>query len=326
MAIDQEQIIRLFKAKEKQTEIARLTGVRKSYIHLVLRNHGLIPFPPSRLDKNTIEKVSELYESGKSIQFIIDELNVTRYDVTVVLKKKFRHHSESNHLNGVNNAPEVDESLKQLILGSLLGDASISRNENRGYHVRITHSEKQRGYSEYLASRLNVKLHEYEGKPGGFSKQAFKYYVLWYKNAKFSKYLESIVLDNGKKKISQKWLDELKLEGIAYWFMDDGSSTWVDNSLEIHFSTLGFGVEENKLLAEKLTLMGYKTRINLDRRVSNGPGMFLRMSRFTTKKFMEDIKPYVWPIECMRYKLKLGVLTLIKGENGKSDRTKFCKS
>jgi hypothetical protein len=305
MVINQQQIVQLFKEGKRQIEISRLTGVRPSWVYAILRNHEQIPFPRSRLDKNTVKKIRWLYKSGKPVSAIVNELNVTNYDVTVVLKKKFRTSGESLHLNGINNAPEVDESTKQLILGSLLGDASISKSMNRSYYIRISHTEKQRGYTEYLTSKLGVKIHESYYESSTFSKVPFKVYKLTYKNARFLKYLESVVLMDGKKKVSQKWLNELGLEGIAYWFMDDGSSTWCGNSVIINFSTLGFDAEENKLLAEKLTSMGYLTRIRLDHRKYNGPGLFLSMSMTVTQKFMEDIKQYVWPIECMRYKIKL---------------------
>lgn len=303
MAVDQALVVKLYRDGWKQAEISKKLGIHKSYVHLVLRNHGVKPFPPTRINTKLIQKIKNEYQSGLSIQELIDKYKITRYDVTVVLKKKFRHPGDSNHAKAMRNSSFIDEHQKQLLLGTLLGDGSISKSKHRSYKVSVGHSEKQKGYVEYKAKMMGCNIHKLVNH--GFSNLPFWRFV--YQNVRVSEYLKGIVLINEKKTVNQRWMDELTLEGVAYWFMDDGSSSFNKSkkNIVVHFSTESYSYEEQILLINKLAKFGFKTSINNIKSRKEGTNMFLSMSQIDTIKFMKSIKKYVWPIKCMRYKIKI---------------------
>lgn len=269
---------------------------------------GIIAPKPSYLPLEVQNKVRELYKSGMSLREVGVELNISRFNVEKVLGFKMRAHSDSNHMVGVRKSKELTDQQKQLLLGSLLGDASISPNDNRGYYVRETHGPKQDGYAQYKSQILGGgKVHRYLVKSSKMVSVSDNYYASTYvfKNAKASKYLEPLVLVDGKKKVNERWTKELTREGVAYWFMDDGSSSYNGNTscVNLAFHTNGFLLEEVQLLNDMMLRFGYETTIQSSPSV-HGNGNIITMKQSTIDQFISDMTPYVWPIECMRYKLK----------------------
>lgn len=304
MKINHQKVISLYKDGIKQTEIAKMIGTRQTAIHLILRNHGMIPFAKSRLDKITFEQVINLYNSGFSSREIERKLGVTEYDVDVALKKKFRSSGDTNHVKSIRLSPEVDEQKRQLVYGTLLGDGSISKKQNRGYIVNVSHSQKQEGYIRFKAKVLGVKVHSY--KNNGFSKLPLM--KINYCNSGFLQEVAKTVLINRKKKVNKKWLNKLTMEGVAYWFLDDGCSSYNKNKkyVRVNFATYSFNQDELNLLKNMLNNFGYQCSITKFLR-NEKENLTLHISSKDIVKFMDEIKPYVWPIKCMRYKIKYPV-------------------
>lgn len=102
-----------------------------------------------------------------------------------------------------------------------------------------------------------------------------------------------------QKTVTQSWLDLLTWEGIAYWYMDDGS---LDCQLAVTISTHGFSKEENYLLASWLGTKGIDTRVQrMDR--GDKTYYYLRMDRAHSLLFIEKVKPYIHP--SMAYKIAI---------------------
>jgi hypothetical protein len=108
---------------------------------------------------------------------------------------------------------------------------------------------------------------------------------------------------SGKKVITEDVLKTLTLQGIALWYMDDGSvsykkTTYSQNALEITLNTY-LPVEVNEMIIRYFTdTWGIKWSLNKSKR-----SWRLRMGSWEGKKFFKLISPYI--IESMKYKVAL---------------------
>lgn len=109
-----------------------------------------------------------------------------------------------------------------LLAGTLLGDGSIGKNrENDFARYHSTHGMKQKEYAcfkEMLFGHCNGKetRNDYEN---GFGNMLYGSCS----KSMFPKHVYDIFYKNGKKKVTQEWLDLLNEFGLALWYMDDGS-------------------------------------------------------------------------------------------------------
>ncbi len=299
------KVKQMMEAGMKQAEIARVLGIHKSYVSNLIRDITGRTMSVTRMSPHQVEEALNMYDNGYSMREIWTDLNVTEYDVKQLLRGKTRSHHESNHLRAVRLSQPITESQIQCLLGTLLGDGSIVQNQNRGYRLNVKHGIAQLEYVKHKANVLGVehRVHTYKPNLRSFSKNGSCGFT--YQNAGGMKYIESFVIRGGKKTVNEEWLERLSMEGIAYWFMDDGCSSWVGKSVSVQFSTLGFPEDATELLRLKLDKLGFKTSKYQDRRATHKNQYFLSMSRYHTKDFLGAISAYVLPIECMRYKIKL---------------------
>jgi len=299
------EIQRMMEAGMKQSEMAKALGIHKSYVSNLIRDITGRTLGRTRLTPAQAGEAMHLYERGYSMREIWTILNVTEYDIKQLLRGKSRSYHESNHLRAVRLSNPLNESQIQCLLGTLLGDGSIRPNQNRGYRVSIKHGIDQLDYVQHKANILGVphRVHTYKPNIRSYSTKGSCGFT--YQNAGGMKYIESLTIRDGVKTVNTDWLDRLNIEGIAYWFMDDGSSSFVGKSIAVQFSTLGFPEDITEMLRGKLECMGFKTSKYQDRRNLNSRQFFLSMSRHYTIDFLKSISPYVSPIDCMRYKIKL---------------------
>lgn len=111
---------------------------------------------------------------------------------------------------------EIGESQRQLIVGTLLGDAScVLQRDGRNPYLRIGHSLKDIGYTEWKYNYLlsTNLLQSPIDKYGSFN--TICHPKLWEFRTLF--YL------NGTKVITHEVLQALEPLGLAVWYMDDGS-------------------------------------------------------------------------------------------------------
>lgn len=119
------------------------------------------------------------------------------------------------------------------LVGMVLGDGYIrtqSAADNRAKRsvspqLYIAHSVDQKRYLQWKAGILNrvlggkvtVRHYDYRHLPGGSKK------VQVVKSAPYLGTLKGMMYQNGVKKVTRQVLDMLTVQGIAIWFMDDGS-------------------------------------------------------------------------------------------------------
>jgi hypothetical protein len=130
---------------------------------------------------------------------------------------------------------------EQILLGTLLGDASISKliDRRKTYSIRWEHCLEQEeyalwkadnsldNYSIYKRDRLDSRTGNiYKSITCYSTKDDYKYYRnLFYKESK---------------EVNQEILNMLQPLGIAVWFMDDGNLYYNGNSCHLTLSVNGF--------------------------------------------------------------------------------------
>lgn len=193
----------------------------------------------------------------------------------------------------------IGNDLKQLLIGSLLGDGSFcsAGKTTKNMYLSIAHSVKQ---EEYLKFKVSI-LEKY-----GLSSN-IRYSLIKnsrYKNSEISECrhksrLHPIFTDirakyydqYGYKRIHKEFVQNIDELGLAIWYMDDGYVT--KNSCI--FSSCSFTLEEQQILADIL-LEKFDLHFNLGKHDNS---MYLQAKDFP--KFVNLIKPYVIP--SMQYKL-----------------------
>jgi len=191
----------------------------------------------------------------------------------------------------------LNKQQTQIILGSLLGDASISRMR-KSYIFSITHGHKQYKYVKFISEKLGVKLYKCSASKS-FSRHKYKWKIS-YCNKQVLHNIFNIVKNKEIKTINNRWLNLITPEGIAYWFMDDGSSTYArDTSILVRFSTYSYSLQEIEKLQGLLYKYGVLTSMS---HTDRGKGVVLSIRQISVNKFMDLISPYVH--SSMKYKLK----------------------
>lgn len=116
-----------------------------------------------------------------------------------------------------------------------------------------------------------------------------------------------LCLRDDKKRVTQPWLDRLTWEGIAWWYMDDGSLS----GRTATFHTEGFTQEEVELLAQELCSRGLEATV-LPRQSRHGSSKWyhiIALSVEATYLLAGRIAQYVLPE--MAYKLALDTPLLL---------------
>lgn len=197
---------------------------------------------------------------------------------------------------------EISDYQKQLLVGTILGDAFVSLAQNKkGASLMIEQSGKHKEYVEHLYNELKSlypgKLSKrFRGENNQYINYLFKTAtspdLLFYRDLFYE----------GNKKVIKPELKELITDvSLAYWYMDDGSIKSKESKGMI-YNTHGFKLEEVMFLIEIL-----KTKFNLDcweRKQKNKKGEIqyqIYISGYSYEKFMALIEPYI--IESMKYKL-----------------------
>lgn len=214
-------------------------------------------------------------------------------------------------INNTNrNHPIVlTEVAKAILVGTLLGDSSITKYKRNCESSKILnssitcgHSYKQREYALYIKTLL-----EKEGIKINYTESSTLYKhiiqgkectcngrcdIRTSKNVTFN-YWRDLWYLNGKKVLPEWVLNYITPLSIAIWFMDDGTK----NNCSYYLHTESFTIEE----VESLRHLLYD-RFNIEtsmHRMGNKPVIYIKAS--SRKKFTDLVKPYI--CESMRYKL-----------------------
>jgi len=305
------QIKNLYQSGLTQKNIGEKLGLSSSQISVLMKKYGIISreahfvhMPDSKLK----EKIKSLYESGFSYKYLMKNYGYSEKLIRKCINGKARTHKEQSELIKLRNKHELNKHQKQLVLGSLLGDGCLIII-NGSYMFQTHHGAKQKEYIEYKHKIMgsNQKLREIIAK-SGFS-IGNKIYRSTYQNKGALEEIAKIIFVNGKKYVNKIWLDQITEEGLAYWFMDDGYALFRayyknrpnNKKLQIYLYTQSYNLEEHNLLINMLKRFNITAKIH---KCATGTKMILALSRESSDKFINMVKPYIEPIKCMHYKLK----------------------
>jgi LAGLIDADG DNA endonuclease family len=192
-----------------------------------------------------------------------------------------------------------------LIYGTLLGDTSIVYPNAHSRFPRLswTHGQSQKEWLEYKASRLAAlqpKLYTTENK--GYGDRSICGRTVCH--PELVDVFQVVRPQRQGKQVSSDWLARVTPEGLAWWYMDDGSINFRPSgtgSIQLH--TEGFSPSENQLLAQWLTDLGYPTKsLNYRSTKRNKDFFYLAMGARSTQKWIADLQQYAIP--SMEYKFR----------------------
>lgn len=176
----------------------------------------------------------------------------------------FQDSRKSKLLNGSKSAtPTISSYHKDLLYGTLLGDASLSsENGGRTYRLRLVQGKDHKDYFDHLVFQF-----EHFGKtPPKLNPANNTYYWNSLQSGSFRFYGHEFYHQIDSNKFQKKVPDNVKRwltpRAATYWFLDDGSAKDKKTTTAIRFCTDSFSRFDVERLAEGLeTNFDVKTSI-----------------------------------------------------------------
>lgn len=212
------------------------------------------------------------------------------------LRKRFKIKSIKPYER--NKVQDLSSQQKEVIYGSLLGDASIKfggREGNKNAFLSISQTNKALTEFKYKIMndfvKTGVKSYR-DNRP----KRKKMYYFNTISHPFFTNIYNEIY-KTGVKTISKQWLDKLTPLGLAMWYFDDGSITKSTHQMRI--STEGFSYKEHLLMKD---YFNKKWKIKVDIKKSSRPNKYILSFRAKERnKFFKFIGAFIIPQ--MQYKI-----------------------
>jgi len=242
------------------------------------------------------EKLIELYVDKQLTMFEISEIyNVDRTTISNKLKEYSINNNPTVRKYKILKATPFTNEQKELILGSLLGDASIIKRIKTSY-FKVGHCEKQKEYVLWKKSILGnfvnqiTKCVDKRGNSIMYNFNTLSHHEL--------NYYRNLFYDNNKKIIQKELISKFTSPlSLAVWYMDDGSR----GKYNCRFATDCFSENENKVLVDLLKInFDIKTKIAKYTR-NNIEYCFLTLNKPNTLKLFNIINPYI--VDCVKYKI-----------------------
>lgn len=256
----------------------------------------------------TKAKALQLLSDGQTYEEIAAYMGCS----LIVAKRRFRElgltkcqdHAEKYEYWDI----ELTRFQKQLIIGSVLGDGTITKHGA----YSCSHSTKQKQYHEHKreilssihSGKFQHTIHKAQGTDGKHHES------LHFTTGcnKFCTESRPVFYPQGKKIFPYDYLIEhMRSEALAYWYMDDGTARWDDryrsNSSGVEITTLGYSYLEQEqmrlLFKEKFGLLSkivYRQKKN---------GYVQKFLTTETSKLFSLIRPHIIP--SMLYKIDYNI-------------------
>jgi hypothetical protein len=195
--------------------------------------------------------------------------------------------------------------ISNLLFGMALGDGCITKNSLNSYSLCIKHCKKQEHYALFklhkletlICKEINLHHHNY----GGYPSVTYSVTHPDFKN------VYDVLYIGGKKKITEALLQQLDIEAISIWYMDDGSLTRKKRNGKIHAYDLSIATycseEEVNIV---INFFIEKWDIFFTKKYNKGR-YSIRCGTKEARKFITMIKPFI--CDSMLYKLDIRVGT-----------------
>lgn len=248
-----------------------------------------------KLSNEICKLIVSLYKQGKTIREISLSLGL-HYET---IRRNLKKYNVEIFKGKSNLYMKIGNDLKQLLIGSLLGDGSFcfhSKNSKNCY-LSIAHCIKQIDYLNY--KKLILDKYNLGTKISLSTKEDKRFKEPKYIECRHKSRLHPIFTNirtkyydqYGHKRVYREFVKDIDELGLAIWYMDDGYVT--KNSCI--FSSCSFTLEEQQILADVL-LEKFDLHFNLGKHDNS---MYLQAKDFP--KFVKLIEPHVIP--SMQYKL-----------------------
>ena len=203
----------------------------------------------------------------------------------------------------------MNQEERELIYGTLMGDAYINKSTRGNCALVFEHCVAQRLYAEWKASLLSsFKTYSYERDRKTYFKKDKRFIesktviIRSQAHLEFTE-LRSVFYPDGKKIVTPDILSKVGILGLAVWYLDDGS--YHLNRFTGQLCTQGFTLEENKLI-RKFLHETYDINASI---VKRGKGKKKRyiiyFPKYEMKKFLTLISPSL-PKGILRHKRPIG--------------------
>ncbi len=190
----------------------------------------------------------------------------------------------------------ISQEEHDLIIGSLMGDASIRQREKNSC-FRVAHSLKQKEYIQFKKDILNqFKTSEFKEVKRKIKDRFVHVIDFATKTHPVFNYYRNLFYQNRRKVITGDILNQLTARSLAYWICDDGS--YGTKQGYIILCTNSYNLEEHNLMKE---FFKEKFGINPTIGFRDKKYYYLRFKQEDTKKLIEIIKPFI--PQGMKYKL-----------------------
>lgn len=225
------------------------------------------------------------------------ELFAKNYDVyNISARKLIKLVNEWNQ--GVQKNPLilVNKEEHDLIMGSLLGDASIKQREKNSC-FRVAHSVKQKEYIKLKLRILeNFRISEFNERSRIINGSRVNMIYLSTDTHPVFNYYRNLFYKNNRKVISEEILNQLNQRSLAIWICDDGS--YSNTQGYIILCTNAYSLEEHKLMQK---FFNEKFGLNPTIGFRDGKYYYLRFKQDDSKKLIEIIKQFI--PNSMKYKI-----------------------
>lgn len=175
-----------------------------------------------------------------------------------------------------------------MIMGSLLGDASIRQREKNSC-FRVAHTIKQK---EYINLKLNLikeyRISEFVERTRKINNREVKMIYLATKTHPVFNYYRNLFYKNNRKIITKEILEQLTPESLAFWICDDGS--YCSSLGYIILCTNAYTLEEHKLMKE---FFNEKFGLNPTIGFRDNKYYYLRFIKEDTNKLVQIVKSYI---------------------------------
>lgn len=200
--------------------------------------------------------------------------------------------------------------LNGAILGTLMGDTSISKKTKNGI-FQITHSPEQKEYLEFKRDLLNlhplVKVSNINERITHLKKTDKDYlqYQIYTNHNKFATQMYDRVYKDGVKIINEDILNSITDLGLFLWYLDDGylniryhKNTNKIKEYRMFLYTMNFTLDEVKLIKSWFERK-YNIYPNINKK-QNGYILYFNGSK--TREFMKIIDPFYNLVPCLNRK------------------------
>jgi len=198
----------------------------------------------------------------------------------------------------------LSQRQKQILYGSLLGDAGISHSGN----LTFVHGQDQKDYLDFKVKTFFSMAGGQDQSRSGYKPNNIVYRARCFKTEDIAE-IQRLVYPNGKKTVTKEWVDKLDLQSLAFWYLDDGylakRTKIVRNkpyiTYVVRICAAGLSRKEIDLLYKRIQEFGFRGGIVQKRKYfEQDRGWDIYLNPHDTRRFLQAVSSYI--PTCMQYK------------------------